>query len=377
MRIVARLASVLILSTLVATPVKAMPLTDYAALSEASRLLSLMTLVEGTKPLLNARGLDDLSKQVFDLFEVASGSDNAPSQGVGQFRRYITEGLEARLTEPVDETHAEPPAPPEARTASAPGSFPVPRASAAPGLTWRPFDDPPQPRNQRSNWSLFRDVAGDVARFFTTPSSYAILDLGLAGTAVVAQFDDDVRNSSFNVQSVQPDDTTLDELFSPGHLLGSSNLQFGAALATYGVGSVVGTPRVAALGRDLVRAQLLTAGLTQFVKHTVRRSRPDGITLTSFPSGHASGTFASAAVFHRHFGWKAGIPAFAVASYVAASRITDNQHYLSDVVFGAVIGLAAGRTVTFNRGPAKIELSPLVVSRGAGVQVSVFNGPGA
>ena len=78
--------------------------------------------------------------------------------------------------------------------------------------------------------------------------------------------------------------------------------------------------------------------------------RPDGSSELSYPSGHTSGTFASATVLKRHFGWKVGIPAFSVASYVGASRLALNRHYLSDVVFRAAIGIAAGRTITFSRG---------------------------
>jgi len=35
-----------------------------------------------------------------------------------------------------------------------------------------------------------------------------------------------------------------------------------------------------------------------------------------------------------------------IASYVAASRLHDNRHYLSDVVFGAAVGTISGRTIT-------------------------------
>ena len=40
------------------------------------------------------------------------------------------------------------------------------------------------------------------------------------------------------------------------------------------------------------------------------------------------------------------VPAFAGASYVAASRLPANRHWFSDVVFGATVGIIAGRTVT-------------------------------
>jgi len=38
-----------------------------------------------------------------------------------------------------------------------------------------------------------------------------------------------------------------------------------------------------------------------------------------------------------------GIAAYCLAVLVAASRINDNKHYLSDVLFGAGLGTAVGR----------------------------------
>jgi membrane-associated phospholipid phosphatase len=53
-------------------------------------------------------------------------------------------------------------------------------------------------------------------------------------------------------------------------------------------------------------------------------------------------SFASATVLQRELGWKVGIPAYAVASFIGASRIEDKRHFLSDVAFGAAIGIARG-----------------------------------
>jgi membrane-associated phospholipid phosphatase len=82
------------------------------------------------------------------------------------------------------------------------------------------------------------------------------------------------------------------------------------------------------------------------IKFAVGRERPDGSNRQSFPSGHSAITFAAAAVIQRHLGWRHSVIAYGVASYVAASRLHDNRHYLSDVVFGAAVGSIAGRTVT-------------------------------
>ena len=66
----------------------------------------------------------------------------------------------------------------------------------------------------------------------------------------------------------------------------------------------------------------------------MRRTRPNGDP-RSFPSGHASATFATATVLHRHYGWKLGLPFYLLGVYTAASRIQDKKHWLTDTVMGA------------------------------------------
>jgi membrane-associated phospholipid phosphatase len=77
-------------------------------------------------------------------------------------------------------------------------------------------------------------------------------------------------------------------------------------------------------------------------------------------------------VLQEHFGWKLGVPAFAAAAYTAVSRITANQHWASDVVFGAAVGLASGRTVTIRLRDARFSLAPLAVPGGGGVLVTAL-----
>src|SRR6185503_17005442 len=98
--------------------------------------------------------------------------------------------------------------------------------------------------------------------------------------------------------------------------------------------------------------------LTQVLKYSTRRERPDGSAKTSFPSGHASDTFAFATALERHFGWKGALPAYVAASYVAISRLPANRHWLSDAVFGASVGLIAGRTVTRHGRTFPVTLLP-------------------
>jgi membrane-associated phospholipid phosphatase len=74
-------------------------------------------------------------------------------------------------------------------------------------------------------------------------------------------------------------------------------------------------------------------------------------------------------VLQEHYGWKLGVPFFAIASYTAASRIVDNRHWASDVVFGAFLGMANGRTVTMRVRSQSVSIAPLTVAGGGGVEV--------
>ena len=235
--------------------------------------------------------------------------------------------------------------------------------------------DAPLPEEAQQTPSLLGDIARDYGRFFTTRKTYVTLGVGLAASLAVMPFDEDIRDSSFNSELPKNAESNLGNVLDPGRHIGGRLFRYGSAVAAYGIGSLLGKPGVAELGRDLLRVQILTSGVTQLVKQTVRRTRPDGSNELSYPSGHTSGTFASATVLQRHFGWKVGVPAFSVASYVGASRLAHNRHYLSDVVFGAAIGIAAGRTITYSKGATLFELAPTAAPGGATVQVSVTKLP--
>ena len=84
-------------------------------------------------------------------------------------------------------------------------------------------------------------------------------------------------------------------------------------------------------------------------------------------SGHSSVTFATATVLQRDLGWKVGVPAYGLATYVAASRIQDKRHFLSDVTFGAALGIVAGRSVTVGGGNAKFAVAPTAAPGGGGI----------
>lgn len=140
--------------------------------------------------------------------------------------------------------------------------------------------------------------------------------------------------------------STVDKFYKPAKYLGQSPSLIGASLLVYAYGRVKDEPKVSHLGMDLVRAMVVEEVLVQTLKYTARRERPDLSDKHSFPSGHAATTFAIATALERHLGWRGALPVYVFSTYVATSRLHDNRHYLSDVIFGSTVGIIAGRTVT-------------------------------
>lgn len=209
--------------------------------------------------------------------------------------------------------------------------------------------------------SLSRIVADAFRGLKNLPSTENALILGIggAGAAVGHAWDD----RSSNMLSSSRD---MNGVLSQGGSIGSMQVQAVAAFATYTLGRVTHHPKATAIGADLIKAQLVTQVMIQGVKFAVGRTRPDGTGL-SFPSGHTATAFATATVVQRNLGWKFGVPAYALAAYVGASRIQDKRHYLSDVAFGAALGVVAGRSVTIGSGDARFAVSPAVAPGGGGV----------
>lgn len=99
-----------------------------------------------------------------------------------------------------------------------------------------------------------------------------------------------------------------------------------------------------ATARRAILALVPTNLLVEGTKRLVNRTRPDGESKrsnASFPSSHSANAFAIAIVFSRR--WRRLAPVFLLfAVAVGFSRIYLNRHFLSDVLFGAILGVACG-----------------------------------
>ncbi len=119
-----------------------------------------------------------------------------------------------------------------------------------------------------------------------------------------------------------------------------------------------------------IETLLIANGLKELAKLAVNRKRPymysdrdlpqdeieNGDWAKSMPSGHTTFAFASAAfltyTFCRYFPdspWRipVSIGSYAIATGVAALRVSSGKHFLSDVLAGAAIGTVVGVMVPF------------------------------
>ena len=150
---------------------------------------------------------------------------------------------------------------------------------------------------------FFQNLAHDVTSLPSRRTA-GLLAAGAVGALAVHPLDDNVHAWALK----QPTSSVA----SFGDVFGDIRVQGTAALATWAVGVLADNRTVAHVGSDLIRAQALNGLLVVPTKVIVNRTRPNG-GHWSFPSGHASATFATAAVLHQHFGWRAGAPAVALA----------------------------------------------------------------
>lgn len=151
---------------------------------------------------------------------------------------------------------------------------------------------------------------------------------------------------------------------SIGRVGGDGWIQGGLALGTWGIGRINADPLTIHVGSDLIRAQMLNMVNTRVLKIVFDRQRPSGGNY-ALPSGHSSAAFTTAAVLHRHFGWKGATPGYALAGFVALTRVRDRAHWVSDTVLGAALGITAGWTVTRGHDRYDWSLTPVVTTNGA------------
>ena len=129
-------------------------------------------------------------------------------------------------------------------------------------------------------------------------------------------------------------------------------------------------------------AEGFNAAMTRTVKHAVGEIRPDGGP-HSFPSGHTANAFLGAHIAWKEFKESSPVLAYsgyALATFVACSRLYNNRHWVADVVAGAGFGIlsvelayltyfpirnAIGRSVNRKKSD-RLVIAPTFIPEGGG-----------
>lgn len=111
-----------------------------------------------------------------------------------------------------------------------------------------------------------------------------------------------------------------------------------------------------------------TALETWALKETIHERRPNGRNDKSFPSGHTSVSFAAAGYLQERYGWQAGLPAAALATFVGVARVKAHQHHWYDVAAGAALGETTALLLT-HPVDSNVRVLPWAGAGGGGVAV--------
>lgn len=189
----------------------------------------------------------------------------------------------------------------------------------------------------------------------------ASLALGLATV--------DRRGDAWARRTSVQDNGTLDALSNVGDVTGAY-AALGVGPASWLLGRIRGDSGTAVLGLRTTEAVFVSGVAISAIKVLAGRTRPYASadnspthwdlfggrrsdSTRSFASGHSALSAAAAVTLAAEWrrqgaqGWKTVGPpmVYALASLTAASRVRDRQHWMSDVVTGAAVGMASALLV--------------------------------
>jgi len=222
--------------------------------------------------------------------------------------------------------------------------------------------DPALTMMSKFPWNLEKNF---VALF--TLHNLRLTIYGASAAAVSHAWDDNIEDY-FSVRR------TNNPFAQVGATMGEAYTLIPAISAMLIIGQKSHSTRFRSFTYALAQGYVLDAGLTLGLKAATRRQRPDLSNRESFPSGHSSDFFMIATAMNEYYGPKAGIIGYSLATYVAASRLKKNVHWLSDTVAGATLGYIVSRTIYHRTGgknaPPKVAWTPQIDPFGKAVGVN-------
>lgn len=250
-----------------------------------------------------------------------------------------------------------------------------------PGLA--PATTPQHPRpDLRLNKQYFYGLIPDTIKLVTSPLRWSTKDWFTAGLVTGATvgvgFLDGKIQAAFGNSPDEPHKARHDFL-KVGKYFGDGGYAAGYLSLLYLAGMAREDDELKSTVLLAGESFLITGFFTEILKHMVGRGRPNNVEDSddfdgpnfsfnkslSFPSGHTATAFAIATVFARQYQRHVWVPPllYSLATMTAVSRINDNVHWASDVLFGATVGYftsSALYKMHLTGNPGQLGVRPLV-----------------
>lgn len=205
-----------------------------------------------------------------------------------------------------------------------------------------------------------KTVVKDFASFYTEPFNFSTTEWIYAagiigGTFLLFSVDQEITNAAGR-ETIQ---TLNNDFWDIPTRYGITPYATVFSLSTYAAGLFIGDDDIRVTGRLLFESLTISGVGIILIRYLAGRVRPyynegnwafRGLQtdneFQSFPSGHTSVAFALSTVLAERIDniW-ARIGFYGMAALTATARVINNQHFLSDVVWGALLGFGAGMYV--------------------------------
>jgi membrane-associated phospholipid phosphatase len=244
--------------------------------------------------------------------------------------------------------------------------------------------------------TFFKALLKDEAEIWTSPLRFSIRDWAVvAGLSAVTGYLI-VKDESLyeRVKTYQMNHAWVDKISPSLTLLGDGNVSLGISGLFFISGSIF-KDRKARDTSKLVLMSLIHSGIVvQLLKHLSGRQRPEAedgqdhwagpsgffkryknhsdMFYDSFPSGHTITVWSTATVIAHQYNKTPFIPilSYSLAALSGMSRVTEDKHWVSDVVVGAVLGFAIGKFV-YKKRSSRFLITPLYGRGTAGINLGI------
>jgi membrane-associated phospholipid phosphatase len=170
-------------------------------------------------------------------------------------------------------------------------------------------------------------------------------------------------------------------LFPNFHSSLDNYLQFVPLAAVFGLKTAGVKSRSDFLNQVIIsaKAELLMTAIVQGMKRWIPSERPSGSGMNSMPSGHTAQAFVSATILDMEYRdtspW-ISVSGYVVATTTAVFRMANNQHWISDVLIGAGIGIFSTKVVYYTHRyrwgkKSSIVILPAIYKKGGGVSFAM------